>query len=267
MASFVPQTDHQRAGFTLLRGLVVEERFVNDHWNLEPKEDFNKKEDEFNSFLLKDPDDSMVLDEMMRKISGEMDDAITNGNLPKLDTYTSDLGHGLLAPVYSFYFLTHLYLYNLVEMRSTEPLDYSIMVVDDQRPGEWYQRMISVGFKHIDGQQGYFLDCESALEALQAGHYDVILTDLDLGKGKMSGLDFVEKAYAIQEGKGIVPRLSVFSYDNTLLQEAEKRLHRWDKKDQKVFQQVNYNNKAYFTAIGFRMDVGRLLADEARFGA
>ena len=54
MESFTPQTNHQRTGFAMLRELVVEGRFVNDHWRLEPKEKFNKQVDEFNSFLLKD---------------------------------------------------------------------------------------------------------------------------------------------------------------------------------------------------------------------
>lgn len=268
MASFVPQTDHQRTGFTLLRELVVEGRFVNSHWVSAPetKADFNKEEDELNSFLLKDPNDSMALYQMMHRISREMADAVMSGNLPKSDTYTSDLGHGLFAPTQNFYFLTEA-LRHLVEMRRAEPLNCSIMVVDDQHPDEWYQRMISVGFKHVEGQQGYFSDCESALEALQTGHYDVVLTDLDLGEGKMGGIEFVEQAYAIQKGKGIIPRISVFSYDDSLLREAEERLHPWSDKNRKVFQQVNYNNKAYFTAISFRSSVGNILADEARLGA
>jgi CheY-like chemotaxis protein len=266
MESFTPQTNHQRTGFAMLRELVVEGRFVNDHWRLEPKEKFNKQVDEFNSFLLKDPDDSMTLNEMMRRISMEMGDAIMSGTLPTSDNYTSDLGHGLSAPVHHFYFLTSLYLPYLVEGHRTEPLDYSIMVVDDQHPDEWYQRMIAVGFRDVKGQQGYFPDCESALEALRAGHYDVILTDLDLGEGKMSGIEFVEQAYSVQKSRGIIPRISFFSYDDTLLRAAEEQLHHWGAGEQKVFQQVNYNNKAFFTAIGFRSDIGRLLADEARLG-
>ena len=142
------------------------------------------------------------------------------------------------------------------------------MIVDDQSAQEWYERMISVGFKDIPGQQGFFPDCESALEALETGHYDVILTDLDLGNGKMNGIDFVEKAFTLLTSKGVTPRISVFSYDDKLLAEAEKRLHVWKHSDNsKVFQQVNYNNKTDFSAMTFRISVARLLDNQRRFGA
>ena len=116
--------------------------------------------------------------------------------------------------------------------------------------------MISVGFKDRENQQGFFFDCESALCALTNEHYDVILSDLELGKGKMDGITFVERAYDIQEEKGIQPRISVFSYNDEKLKEAESKLRN---QSGKVFHQVNYNNKAEFTAIHFRNEVSYTL--------
>jgi len=52
--------------------------------------------------------------------------------------------------------------------------------------------------------------------------------------------------------------LSVFSYNDEKLQEAEDRLRRHSG-ETKVLHQVNYNNKTGFTAIGFRNDVGYTL--------
>ena len=118
--------------------------------------------------------------------------------------------------------------------------------------------MISVGFRENKNQQCFFYNCESALEALEKNNYDVILTDLELGEGRMNGIEFVEKAYEIQKRKGINPRISVFSYNDEKLREAEERLHDYGNKN-KVFHQVNFNNKRTFTASYFRIEVSYTL--------
>jgi len=225
MGSFKPQTDHQQGVYNLLRNLALEKRFNDHHMKAlyDGHEEYNRMWDELNSVMLSNPTESLPLHEMMRGIHREVARAVYDGDLPQKDNYTIDLGHGLAEPSNSFEFLTW-YFGTIMERGQAELLDLTIMVVDDQHPEAWYQRMVSVGFKHQEGQQGYFFDCESALEALGKGKYDVILTDLEVGEGKIGGIEFVERAFDIQQTRGIKPRISVFSYNDEKLQEAEDRL-------------------------------------------
>lgn len=254
MATFDPQTEYQKSLYTLLRGLVLEKRFHNHHTeSLHAREEyFNRIWDEFNCVMLSNPSESIKLHELMNSIFCEINGAVFHKRLPQKNTYTVDLGHGFVDPASSFEFLTW-YFMETINDGNGGPLDRTIMVVDDSHPKEYYQRMIAVGFQDQAGQQGFFFDCESALNALEKGHYDVILTDLELGEGKMGGIEFVERAYAIQMAKGIKPLISVFSYSDNKLEEAERRL-RW-KGGNKVFHQVNHNNKVNFSAFKFRFDV------------
>jgi CheY-like chemotaxis protein len=92
---------------------------------------------------------------------------------------------------------------------------------------------------------------------LSYGSYDVVLSDIELGEGKMGGIEFAERAYQIQKSKGIKPMISLFSYNKELLEEAEQVLGRKRQADDRVlFHQINYtNNKMVFTASQFRHDV------------
>jgi len=260
---FKPQNDHQQKVHTLLRSLTLEKRFNNSHTDVlyDELEEYNRTWDKFNSVMLSNPTESLPLHEMIQGIHKEVTKAVYEGDLPQKDTYTTDLGHGLAGPSHAFEFLT--WNFGLImKIGRAAPLDLTIMVVDDQQPEAWYQRMTSVGFKHQEGQQGYFFDCESALKALRKGRYDVILTDLELGEGKMGGIEFVERAFDIQQERGIKPRISVFSYNNKKLQEADDKLNRPfsdNPYDSKVFQQVNYNNKTRFRAMDFRREISLTL--------
>lgn len=245
---FKPKTKHQKEVYTILRELVLERRFNTPHTKefYDEHANYTKTWDKLTSAMLSDPNDSMPLFELMKGITKK---AKIINKLPQKDTYTTDLGHGLFSPIHHFTFLT-FYFEILVENKQTDPLDLTIMVIDDEHPKEWYDRLISVGFKKSD--KGFFYDCESALKALEKRNYDVILTDLELGEGKMDGIEFVEKAYDIQKKKGIKPMISVFSYNDKKLQEAENRFHT---DEYKVFHQVNHNNKIDFTATRFRNEV------------
>src|SRR3989338_2821743 len=128
------------------------------------------------------------------------------------------------------------------------------MVVDDTDPGHWYKRMLAVGF----AEGGYFTDCESAIEALETGDYDVILTDLDLGEGKMGGIEFVKKAYDIQESRRKKPMIAVFSYDDQKLKEADMKLRTFP--EPKTMNQSTSNNKTNFIATDLRTDVSAIVA-------
>ncbi len=257
MRQFRSQTEHQSKVYTLIRRVVAEGRFKNHHMRsfYDNAEDYNRMFDELNSLMLSDPDKSTPLHQLMQEIMATASREINT--LPYKDTYTVDLGHGVISPLHSFAFLTW-YFDTFVKRGQSKPLDLSIMVIDDEHPEEWYSRIMAVGFKEQEGQQGTFHDCESALKALEKGRYDVILTDLELGDGKMDGMKFAEKAFKIQKRKGIVPRISVFSYNDQKLQEAERKLGRFSRK-RVLFHQVNYNNKAEFSATRFRLEVGYTL--------
>jgi CheY-like chemotaxis protein len=204
--------------------------------------------------MLSKVEESMLLSNFIKGIAIRANRIICE--LPEKNTYTINLGHGLAGPFISFANI-RFFFEIIVERGKAEPLDLSIMVVDDQDPEYWYQRMMIAGFKDVEKQQGFFYDCEAALEALEKGHYDVVLTDLELGEGKIDGIEFVEKAYEVQKRKGIKPRISVFSYNNEKLQEAEDKLRipYFGGREGRVFHQVDHNNKANFSAISFRNEV------------
>ncbi len=257
--TFEPQTEHQKEVYELMRKVVSESRFNNHH--MEGLYDnpvmFTRMKDELLAAMLSNPEESMPVHKVMCEIADRASELVYGGKLPDKKTYTTDLGHGLVGPVSNLtYFITRP-LARLAEHNRAGPLGLTIMVIDDEHPEEWYHRLLSVGFEEREGQQGMFYDCETALEALERGCYDVILTDLDLGEGKMDGITFVERAYETQKRKGIKPRISVFSYNNEKLKEAERRLR--ESGEQKVFHQVDHNNKRTFTAITFREYVGLTL--------
>ncbi len=251
MVRFEPQTEHQRDLFALLSNLVRERRFNNDHIDhlYSPHEEFNRKKDEFNSSMLGDFDAALPLCDMMRGINREISDEVYGERIPKRPRKV-DLGHGLAAPSDSFNFLTY-YLDTIARYGRIKPLDLTIMVVDDQDPRGWYQRMISVGFKDVEGQQGYFFDGESALKSLRTGSYDVVLTDIELGDGKMNGIDFAQQAYHFQLEQGRRQRIAVFSYNAERLNEANRSLGKL--KASTPFSGTLYvYNKARFSAIEWR---------------
>lgn len=262
MSGFEPKTEHQAKVFPLLRSQVSERRFNNHHMKevYDRHEEFMIGEDRLNSAMFKDTSDSMVFHDLLKKISKEIYDVAYSHKLP-MKEYTTDLGHGLAAPANGFSHIT-FYLDSSLRNHGTEPFGMNIMVVDDESPQDWYQRMLSVGFKHDENQKGFFFDCESALKALEQGeHYDVILSDLELGDGKMGGIEFVERAHRIQRLRGIRPRISVFSYNAKMLQKAEDKLRGpyFGSEDShftsRVFHQVNHNTKPDFSAARFRWEV------------
>lgn len=255
ISSFIPQTLHQARIFGYLIELIKENRFCNTHMKrfYEDVDGYNQRIDKFNSLLLALPDESMIFHRLLRRITAEIEKVVYDRNLPINPNNTTDLGHGIVSPADNFSYLTwHLSV--LVKDKMAKPIDKTIMIIDDERAKEWYERMIAVGFKAVEGQQGYFTDCESALEALKQGRYDVILSDLNLGEGKMNGIVFVAKAFEIQREKGIEPIISVFSHDDEALGKADDIYFRPSaEEEQKIFDQTMYsNNKARFTAIGFR---------------
>jgi len=266
MAKFTPESAHQQEVYVKLREQVAFGRFVNHHWDesIISLEEQHRRLDELNALMLKDFNGSLSIRKLMRKTIIQSADEVRK--LPQNSDYTTDLGHGLIGPMDSFWFLTTWWFDQTIQEEHVEPLGVSIMVVDDQKPKEWYGRMVGAGFKDIPGQQGYFSDCESALEALRRGQYDVILTDLDLGAGKMDGIEFAKLAYEIQQAKGIPPRVSVFSWSKELLEEAERRIGRWGREQPILFHQADFNDKARFTGFNFRKQVANKLEDEARFG-
>jgi hypothetical protein len=263
VSSFEPQTPNQKQALQMIQGLTLESRFNNHHWKppYADAEGFNRKEDEFNAFMLTCPDELKGLEELTYKIMRDVQLASHYHEIKdNADSRTIDLGHGLLSPIHSFCLLT-IFLRSVIDRPVSKSMGLTVMVIDDTQPEDWYKRLINVGFAEQEGRPGYFPDCESALEALKIAPFDVVLTDLELGKGKMSGLDFVPKAWQILREHGIlVPKMSAFSYNDELLKEAEKRFgpsqytYKYREPEQPMFlhNQVDRNNKINFTAYGFR---------------
>src|SRR3989344_2422691 len=205
MKRFEPKTEHQRRVYELMRGVVSGKRFNNHHMRglYDNPFAFTGRVDELLAAMLSNPEESMPVHKFMCGISEEVCNLVYNQKLPQKSSYTADLGHGLFSPVDS---LTHFVgepFVVLVKSNRAGSIGLTIMVVDDEHPEEWYHRLLAAGFEEKEGQQGMFRDCETALEALERGHYDVILTDLELGEGKMGGIEFVERAYEVQKRKGI----------------------------------------------------------------
>lgn len=258
--TFVPQTAHQRKVYEMIKTVVAETRFNNPHLQQfypDPVA-FTRMKDDLLATMLANPAESMPVHQFMCDIlHQEGMKAYKLSKKPGVE-YSSDFGHGIFAPLQGLTYYVARSFERLVEWGRAESLGLTIMVVDDERPEEWYGRLLAVGFEERAGQPGMFYDCESALEALTTGHYDVILTDLELGEGKMGGMEFVERAYEIQKRNGIKPRISVFSYNRDKLIEAERRLHPYGS-EQKVFHQVNLNEKSSWTATHFKEEVGYTL--------
>lgn len=262
ISAFKATTPHQEQAYQALRQMVKETRFCNSHLEryYQDPYGYQRRLDEFNSLLLASPDESMPLHYLLENIGNKIAEAVYNQRLPRGENYSSDLGHGLVAPSREFCFLTW-YLNTLREKNLAQPLDKTIMIVDDEQAQNWYQRMIAVGFKDQSGQPGYFADCETALAALKKGHYDVILSDLNLGPGKMNGAEFAKKAYRIQRSKGITPLISVFSDDREALKAVEEKL--FYGKHRILFHQVHIDNlKSGFSAIHFR----NLVSGKIKYG-
>ncbi|MFH1308103.1 MAG: response regulator [archaeon] len=253
MKAFEPQTEHQKKVYELMKKVVAETRFNNHHMKniYDDPIAFTRMKDELCTTMLSNPEESMPIHKFMREIEERVDSLIVDETLPIKETYTTDLGHGLLSPVSGLTYYVARPFERLVKNNRAGSIGLTIMVVDDENPEEWYNRLLSAGFEEIKGQQGIFYDCETALEALERGRYDVILTDLELGEGKMDGITFVEKAYEVQIKKGIKPAISVFSFNKEKLSEADDRLRK-SKGEQKVFHQVDYNYKSRWTATGFK---------------
>lgn len=254
VGAFKSQTRHQEKAKMFLMEMIKAERFYNPHTDdIENPYEHNRRIDELNNLLLKSPNDSMPLHTLIYGVYREVVDMVhvyseKGGSQEGL---SSDLGHGLCAPARHFTFLTW-HISSLVKEGSAKPLKATIMVVDDRNPKDWYERLISVGFNHDKEQQGYFTDGESALKALTLGHYDVILSDLDLGKGKMRGEEFAKKAYRLQKRNGVKPLIHLFSDDRDALWEADQML-RLGASTSIIFTQPGL--KSEFSAASFRVMV------------
>ncbi len=236
--------------FGLLR--FHDSRFGNETGN---KIAENNLYDELNALLISDPDTVKYTVGEVRKIMMNAQDGVMEHVLS--GRYKTGLEHGILGPMDIFWYGTTLNFEIESQFHEVEPMDARILVLDDKDAEDWYKRLVAAGFKDDPDQQGHFTDPSLALVALLNGNYDVILSDLDLGEGQMSGIDFARIASAIQRAKGIKdPLISVFSYDQALLEEANRTIGRYSD-NPVLFQQVNggNNNKVGFTGYEFGRDV------------
>ncbi|MFA4820414.1 MAG: response regulator [Candidatus Aenigmatarchaeota archaeon] len=137
-----------------------------------------------------------------------------------------------------------------------DPLDKISMVVDDTEPEYWDGLLKLAGFQEIEGQPRYFRDGESALPALEKGRYDVILTDLELGEGKMDGIAFAQAARKVQLAKGKPAMIALFSYNGEKLKAAWVHGYHYPSSPGDLFfEQPDIINKSYFSPFRFRRKV------------
>lgn len=274
ISEFNPQTEHQKAVYEMVRKWALEGRFKNSHLEefYEGPVEFTKIEDDLYNLVMSNPDDSRPLAEFMEEKYRKFYEALRvkkeyldSGRLggDKKITFNhglkTDLGHGLCSPLqYFLELLSYIAPFYLgKEIKPLQPLELTIMVVDDENPEHWYKRLLAAGFQEPE-HQGFFYDCKSALEALKKGSYDVILSDLEFGEEKMDGIEFAEAAYRIQRRKRKKPLIAVFSYSHERLKQAEEELFPHFpsvRRKQKVFCQPIELNKMYFTAHSFRINV------------
>lgn len=261
------KNDYQAELYSLLRNLVLETRFNNPHMSelYERHEKFNADFDHFHSLMLSKPRESMRLHKLMegiaRKAGSKMQGRFREKYIKEQDLYDTDPGHGIFQPIGAFSYLTW-YLEAAKEEGKIKSLNLTVMVIDDACPKNWYNRLIAMGFKEPVGE-GIFFDCESALNALKNGSYDVILTDLELGEGKMDGIRFAELAYDIQKEKGTEPRIGVFSYNDEKLEKAKEILGLQNGNFPNPGKKIFYNeNKLEFTAANFRFEIRLQLGRE-----
>ena len=246
-------TKTQQQLYELTREVIQASRWNNPHLKDVCDEPLikGKKLDELAAEIRKDYGEftaiSTFLNDVTAKVWDQVDEMI-NAQTRDTSKLTIDLKHGLVSPVKGIvWYATKqftLFSNNSIFERS----NYRIMVVDDEMADEWHQRLLSVGFVEQEGQQGAFYDCETALAALEVGDYDVILSDLDLGDGKMDGIKFIGEAYAIQKQKGKEPILAVFSYDGDRLNEAWKTHYLGKKKEERRIISDGWINKVTFSA-------------------
>lgn len=262
--AFTAETPFQEAVKEKFRQVISEKRFVNSHLEQFHNEAFNHLQniDELYALSSQNIAESLPILKTVNQVSREIADEVYNNRIPvNQDTLTTDLGHGLWGPIDHIDIYARFFDFELTEDLMV-PLEQTIMVVDDEMPERWYSRMIAAGFRRDDNQQGYFSDAESALAALSnpQNSYDVIISDIELGEEKMDGVTFVQKAYDIERGRDRRTLISLFSASKEKLKEADADL-RWKRgmrnEEGIVFDDLNFNHKAFFNATRFRQDVSR----------
>ncbi|MBD3309704.1 response regulator [Candidatus Woesearchaeota archaeon] len=259
---YEPSTDRQQKVFGAMRDVVAETRFNNHHMEMlnNDPEGFTALQDTLYKVMLQHPIVAERILNFLHQIYRRVEASIRDPERmfvlhPRLRDreYETDLGHGFSNPVRQLTLQLETHVYHGVKHR---PLDMTVMVVDDENPEAWYRRLLAVGFQEKEGQKGYFTDAESALAALEKGDYDVVLSDIMLGKGKMDGITFVEQASSAQQKAGKDTMFQVFSYDIDALKEAEDRLFG---RPPIALNQPLGSYKGDFTAMDLRHDVEKAL--------
>lgn len=264
LRGFQPRNDYQRMLLETAECIVEETRFHNHHHTREVKPmRLIQLETELTANMLGRTEDGA---ELQRYIT----DAITQPAVDVIDnlqqaagkSYSSDFGHGLIAPLHDFtYHIVHEFGFRTEKnMWHNRPLDKASMVVDDTDPAYWHGLLKLAGFQEREGQPGYFRSGESALPALETGNYDIILTDLELGEGRMNGVQFAQRARKVQLARGKPAMIALFSYNLGGLRDAKSYgFHYPSSPDDLFFIQPDTNTKGHFSPFHFRFEVEYLL--------
>ena len=164
-----------------------------------------------------------------------------------LSSETVDIGHGLVSVIASFLkdSMINSSCFDSSNQGTSFLKKYKIMLIDDDTPDIWYARSELAGF-----QGDFFYDCETALKKLSKGEkYDLILSDLELGEGKMTGDEFLFEVSQL-ECLDNVPHLSLFSFNGTKLSTSIDHLN----SSLSINQIIKGYHKTFFSMLNLRED-------------
>jgi hypothetical protein len=134
---------------------------------------------------------------------------------------STDIWHGIFPPITSVNDL--LASASVFSTNYTPyPSDLSVLILDDENPKYWADRFRKAG---IVGNIGVHYSPADAEADLRKNNYRLIVTDYVLGDGQPNGIEFAEKAFAIQKSKGIKPVIVLQSSMENINELAKEKKH------------------------------------------
>lgn len=255
LEQFIPENEMQSDLARQITNIIDEMRFTDSAWTSYYKDHFRLLEmkNEFTIQAVDNLNDAEPIHTHLHNLFLEIMPVIEKRQM-RVTREDADINHTLYGGM--MHYKSPLSSVELaINYGPAKKPNVNIMVVDDTEAQSWHEQMIECGFLDIKGQRDYFHDCESALYALENGGYPVILSDIDLGSGKMDGIEFAQRAYQIQEKKGISPLICVFSYNKKLVERADKELY-FENPQIVTVQSVN---KIHFDSMNFARKISNTL--------
>ena len=228
LEKFAASTPIQRKLQGMARHLVWEKRFYNHHWQRDEIETkaIGEISDRMIGTMLRHKEEALSLHLHLCQIAGAYDVYQRTDALRwRYTNFETDPGHGLDAPLEHLSARITLPFEFSMHGNDAGPTDLSIMLVDDTEGAYWWKRLELVGFRQRPGVTHVYKDAKSALRALKQHAFDIILSDLDLGEGKMGGIEFLQQAHDLTMQQERSPALLAFSSNDELRGRAEQELY------------------------------------------